>query len=384
MNSLDRTQGLVFHVRRFLCLTISAGLVVLSGLPITVATADPVPQLRGTAQAGGCPYVDRDAAPARIEELKGRLAERRKAIEKTRSMLPGLQEGSRDAWSRADRISSEAPASLLTSFASDYLTTISSIKNRIKALRNSGASKEKIELWLKSMKGLEDAGSFLKKAPASVEAGATFAQSHQVERTNLRNEFARTHDLLVDSGLAEQRGAEFAKKIGGPLGKLAFDAGVIAIDLMVTTEEAFVEADAARRVQSAIDTMEWGYSRDYSEMVNLDALLAENCTMPKEQVAESGTPPEPPPPAVVQEAPAPRAPASTPAAVDMGPVILVGGVAAAAVVGAVALSGIGTADSGANCGSAPSGFGSAWWSEYSSWCVCMGGTPIVSTTQCVQ
>jgi hypothetical protein len=381
MNGLGQTEGLLFHVRRVICLTLTAGLVVLVGLPITQATAQ-TPQLLGTVSQS-CPYVNRDTAPARIEELKGRLAERSKAIEKTKSMLPGLQDGSRNAWTKADRIMSEAPASLMTSFASDYMTTTSSIKNRIKALRNSGASKQKIELWLKSMKGLEDAGSFLKKAPASFDAGTKFALEHQTELTNLRNEFTRTHKLLVDSGLQEQIYGEFAKDIGGPLGKLAFDAGVISIDLIVTTEEAFIDADAARRVQSAIAAMEWGYERDRDAMLRLEYLLADNCgKQPKEQMAKNDTLPESTP-TVAEEAPAPAAPASAAAGVDMGPMILVGG---AAVAGAAALAGgLSTATgTGADCGSAPTGFGSAWWSDYSSWCVCMGGTPVVSTTQCVQ
>lgn len=381
MNGLGQTEGLLFHGRRVIRLTLTAGLVVLVGLPPTLATADPVPILREATQS--CPYVNRETAPARIEELKGRLAERRKAIEKTKSMLPGLQAGSRDAWTKADRLMSEAPASLMTSFASEYTTTMSSLKNRIKALRSSGASKEKIEVWMKSMKGLEDAGSFLKKAPASFDAGTKFALEHQVEMTNLRNEATRTYELFVDSGLQEQFAGKFAKYVGGPLGKLAFDAGVIAIDIIVTTEEAFIDADAARRVQNAIDAMEWGYSRDYSEMVNLGELLADNCgKQPKEQMAKSDSLPESPP-TVAEEAPAPTAPASAAAGVDMGPMILVGG---AAVAGAAALAvGLSTATgTGADCGSAPTGFGSAWWSDYSSWCVCMGGTPIVSTTQCVQ
>ena len=380
MNVLGQSEGLLFHVRRVICLTLSAGLVVLVGLPPTLAAADPVPILRDATQS--CPYVDPDTAPARIEELKARLAERRKAIEQTKSMLPGLQEGSRDAWTKADRIMSEAPASLVTSFASDYMTTMSSLKNRIRALRNSGASKRKIELWLKSMKGLEDAGSFLKKAPASIDAGSEFALAHQVEMTNLRNEAARTYKLFVDSGLQEQFAGKFAKYIGGPLGKLAFDAGVISIDLIVTTEEAFLEAGAARRVQSAIDAMEWGYERDRDAMLRLDALLAENCgKQPKEQMAENDTPPKSPA-AVAEEAPAPAAPASAAAGVNMGPMILVGG---AAVAGAAALAvGLSTVATGPDCGAAPTGFGNAWWSDYSSWCICMGGTPVVSTTQCVQ
>jgi hypothetical protein len=187
----------------------------------------------------------------------------------------------------------------------------------------------------------------------------------------------------VDSGLQEQIYGEFAKDIGGPLGKLAFDAGVISIDLIVTTEEAFIDADAARRVQSAIAAMEWGYERDRDAMLRLEYLLADNCGKePKEQMAKNDTLPESTP-TVAEEAPAPAAPASAAAGVDMGPMILVGG---AAVAGAAALAvGLSTATgTGADCGSAPTGFGSAWWADYSSWCVCMGGTPIVSTTQCVQ
>jgi hypothetical protein len=129
--------------------------------------------------------------------------------------------------------------------------------------------------------------------------------------------------------------------------------------------------------------MEWGYSRDYSEMVNLEALRAENCKPQKEQMAENNSPPEPPAPSVVEEPPVSTAPAGASAGADMGAAILVGG---AAVAGAAALAvGLsGAASSGVDCGAAPQGFGSAWWSEYSAWCTCMGGTPVVSTTQCVQ
>jgi hypothetical protein len=277
----------------------------------------------------------------------------------------------------------EAPANLVTSFASDYMTTLTNLKNRIRAMRSSGASKEKVEFWLKSMKGMEDAGSFLKKAPASYEAGVKFGLEHQAEVGNLQKEIARTHEFLVNSGLAEEVGGNFAKEFGGPLGKLAYDAGVTggplgklaydagvtSINLIVTTEEAFIEADAARRVQSAIDAMEWGYSRDYSEMVNLEALRAENCKPQKDQMAENNSPPEPPAPSAVEHPPVSTAPAGTSAGADMG-------------AAAVGLSG--AASSGADCGAAPTGFGSAWWSEYSAWCNCMGGTPVVSTTQCVQ
>lgn len=381
MNGIRQTERLVFQARRIICLTLTAGLVVLTGSPITLATADTVPLMREASQSR--PYVDCSAAPARIEELTGRLAERSKAIEKTKSMLPGLQEGSRKAWARADQIMSDAPVNLMTSFAGDYLKTTTSIKKRITAMRNSGASDKQIKLWLKSMKGLEDAGSFLKKTPVSFEAGAKFGLDHQVEMSNLLPEFARTNELFVKSGLAEELGGAFATAIGGPLGKLAFDAGLTSFNLIVTTEEAFIEAGAARRVQSAVDAMEWGYSRDYSEMVNLAALQSENCNLPKEKVAQSDRLPEPPPPSVVEEAPVTTAPAAAAAGPNVGAMILVGG---AAVAGAAALAvGLSTAaGTGANCGSAPQGFGSAWWADYSSWCVCMGGTPIVSTTQCVQ
>jgi hypothetical protein len=340
--------------------------------------------LRSPGSANGCPYVDRNTAPGRIEELKARIAERNKAIDKTKGMLPGLESGSKKAWTKADQIMSDAPANLMTSFASDYMTTMTSIKNRITELRKLGATEKQIKVWLKSMKGLEDAGSFLKKAPASFDAGKKFALAHQTEMTTLRNEAARTYKLLEDSGLADSRRGEFAKKIGGPLGKLAYDAGVISIDLMATTEEAFIEADAARRVQSAVDAMEWARDRDESEMFRLQDLMADNCKPSEKQHADSGASSEPPPPAVAQEAPATTAPASTAPAVDMGPAILVGGAAAAAGVAAIALGGLSTTGSGDNCGSAPQGFGSAWWSEYSAWCNCMGGTPVVSTTQCVQ
>lgn len=117
-----------------------AGLVVVTGLPIPVATAETPAFLREEPQ--GCPIVDRNTAPARIEELKGRLAERSKAIEKTKSMLPGLQAGSRDAWANADQIMSEAPIKLITSFASDYLKTTDESKDSIEAARKSGASKD--------------------------------------------------------------------------------------------------------------------------------------------------------------------------------------------------------------------------------------------------
>lgn len=376
MHRLGQADRPGMRVSSLMRLISTAGIVVLIGIPISGAEAQSVPLLRQPSQ--GCPYVDREAAPQQIEELQARLAERRKAIERTKRMLPGLEAGSREAWARADRIMSDAPSDLITSFASDYAKTTSNIKARIRALQSSGTSKEKIELWLKTMNGLEDAGSFLKKAPASYEAGYQFGLDHQAEMANLQKEFVRTNDLFVKSGLAEELGGEFAGTIGGPLGKLAFSAGVMSVDLIVATEEAFVEAGAAQRVQSAIDAMEWAYSRDESELLRLDALLAENCNQPKEQMAESGSAAEPPPPAVAEEAPV-----SSVAGPDMGTAILLGGAAAAGAAAlAVGLSGIGS--TGADCGAAPSGFGSAWWSEYSAWCTCMGGTPVVSTTQCVQ
>ena len=87
---------------------------------------------------------------------------------------------------------------------------------------------------------------------------------------------------------------------------------------------------------------------------------------------------EPPAPSAGEAAGGSSASAS---ASSMGAMILVGG---AAVAGAAALAvGLSTA-AGADCGSAPSGFGSAWWREYSAWCNCMGGTPVASTNQCIQ
>lgn len=382
MNRLGQALRSGIRVKYLIRLITTTGLVVLTGMPITTATAEPVPLLRESSP-GGCPYVNRDTAPQRIEELRARLEERSKAIDKTKRMLPGMQAGTRDAWTRAERIMSDAPSNLITSFASDYAKTMSSIKGRIRAMQNSGTSKEKIELWLKAMKGLEDAGSFLNKAPASYKAGHQFGLDHQAEMSNLQQEIVRTNDLFVNSGLAEELGGEFAGKIGGPLGKLAFNAGVTSVDLIVATEEAFIEAAAAQRVQSAIDAMEWAYSRDESEMLRLEALLAENCKLPEEQMAESGSAAEPPPPPAIEEAPVSTASGSTVAGPDMGAAILVGGAAVAGAAAlAVGLSGV--AGTGADCGAAPTGFGSAWWSEYSTWCRCMGGTPVVSTTECVR
>jgi len=385
MNGPGQVEGIVFYVGRVISLMLIAGLVVVTGLPIPVAIADTPIMLRGAPQ--GCPIVDRDTAPARIEELKGRLAERSKAIEKTKSMLPGLQAGSRDAWAKADQIMSEEPAKLMTSFASDYLKTTETMKDSIKAMRKaSGLSKaklEKIDYWLEKVEELKEAGSFLDKAPTSFEAGKKFGLDHQAEMGNLQQELIKTNDLFVKSGLAEELGGEFATAIGGPLGKLAFDAGLTSVNLVVATEEAFIEADAARRVQSAVDAMQWGYDRDEGEMLRLDALLKEPCNQPKEKVAESDSLPEPPPPSAVEEAPVPDVPVSAAAGPDMGPILLIGGAAAAAGVAGIALSGLSTT-TGADCGSPPQGFGSAWWTEYSAWCRCMGGTPIVSTTQCVQ
>ncbi len=387
MNRPGQVEGLVFYVGRVISLMLIAGLVVVTGLPIPVAIADTPIMLRGASVSQGCPIVDRDTAPARIEELKGRLAERSKAIEKTKSMLPGLQAGSRDAWAKADKIMSEEPAKLMTSFASDYLKTTETMKDSIKAMRKaSGLSKaklEKIDYWLEKVEELKEAGSFLDKAPTSFEAGKKFGLDHRGEMANLQQEFIKTNDLFVKSGLAEELGGEFATAIGGPLGKLAFDAGLTSVNLVVATEEAFIEADAARRVQSAVDAMQWGYDRDEGEMLRLDALLKEPCNQPKEKVAESDSLPQPPPPAAVEEAPVPNVPVSAAAGPDMGPILLIGGAAAAAGVAGIALSGLSTT-TGADCGSPPQGFGSAWWTEYSAWCRCMGGTPIVSTTQCVQ
>ncbi len=387
MNGPNQAEGLVFYIRRVISLMLIAGLVVVTGLPIPVAIADTPIMLRESSISQGCPIVDRDTAPARIEQLKGRLAERSKAIEKTKSMLPGLQAGSRDAWAKADQIMSEEPAKLMTSFASDYLKTTETMKDSIKAMRKaSGLSKanlEKIDYWQTKVEELKEAGSFLDKAPTSFEAGKKFGLDHQVEMGNLQQELIKTNDLFVKSGLAEELGGEFATTFGGPLGKLAFDAGLMSVNLVVATEEAFIEADAARRVQSAVDAMQWGYDRDEGEMLRLDALLKEPCNQPKEQVAESKSLPEPPPPSAVEEAPVPDVPASVAAGPNMGPILLIGGAAAAAGVAGIALSGLSTT-TGADCGSPPQGFGSAWWTEYSAWCRCMGGTPIVSTTQCVQ
>ena len=36
-----------------------------------------------------------------------------------------------------------------------------------------------------------------------------------------------------------------------------------------------------------------------------------------------------------------------------------------------------------DCTNPPQGFGQAWWSSYASWCMQCGGTPKVSTTQCI-
>lgn len=379
MNRLGQAWGPGIGIK-YLARTMStSALVVLIGMPITSAVADTVPLLR--APSPGCPYVDRDTAPARIEELRARLAERRKAINQSKNMLPGLRAGSRGAWARASEIMSDAPANLVGSFASDFLQTTASIKSRIRAMRNSGTSTEKIESWLRSMKGLEDAGSFLAKAPASFDAGYKFGLDHQAEMSSLQKEIIRTNELFVQSGLAEELGGEFAGTIGGPLGKLAFNAGVTSVNLIAATEEAFIEAGAAQRVQSAIDTMEWAYSRDEDELLRLDALLAENCNRPEEQMAESGDPP--PSPSNAEDAQDATAPVSTAAGPGTGAAIIIGGAAAAGAAAlAVGLSGV--AGTGEDCGSAPTGFGSAWWSEYSAWCTCMGGTPVVSTTQCVQ
>jgi hypothetical protein len=80
----------------------------------------------------------------------------------------------------------------------------------------------------------------------------------------------------------------------------------------------------------------------------------------------------------------PAAPASGGGGAGMGSAVAIGGIAVAAGLGAMALSGLATTDTGADCGSAPTGFGSAWWADYSSWCLCMNGTPVVSTNQCIQ
>ena len=384
MNGSSQATGFKFHVRRVICTMLIAGLVVVTGMPVPEAMAQIVQPLRPVNQS--CPYVNPDTAPARIEELRGRLAERRKAIERTKAMLPGLQAGSREAWAKADRIMSEEPAKLMTSFAGDYLDKTKIMKDSIKKLRKaSGLSTEKlkkIDSWLKTMEDLEEAGSFLEKAPTSFQAGTKFGLEHQAEMSSLQNEIVKANNLFVDSGLAEELGGGFATAIGGPLGKLAFDAGLTTVNLIVTTEEAFIDADAARQVQSAVDAMEWAYGIDNSEMVNLTALLASNCgKKPEERVAESNRLPEPPPPSVVQEAPVTTAPASAVAGPNIGPILIIGGAAVAGAAAlAVGLSGL----AGADCGAPPQGFGSAWWVDYSDWCRCEGGTPIVSTTQCVQ
>jgi hypothetical protein len=87
---------------------------------------------------------------------------------------------------------------------------------------------------------------------------------------------------------------------------------------------------------------------------------------------------QPPAPAAGAEA----AGAGGGAGAGMGPAILVGGAAAAAGVAAIALGGLSTSDSGVDCGAAPQGFGGAWWSQYASWCECMGRVPDVNTISC--
>lgn len=388
MNELSQAEGFLFHVRRVIVLTFIAGLVVVIGLPIPAATAQ-VPQILREVDES-CPYVDPNTAPARIEELRGRLAERRKAIERTKSMLPGLQQGSREAWAKTDQIMREAPANLVTSFAGDYLDKTKIMKDSITKLRKaSGISPEKlkkIDSWLETMEDLEEAGSFLEKAPTSFNAGRKFGLDHQGEMSSLQNEIIKANNLFVESGLAEELGGTFATAIGGPLGKLAFDAGLTTVNLVVATEAAFIDADAARRVQSAINTMEWAYGIDNSEIVNLTALLASDCgKKPKERLAKSDRLPEPPPPppSAAAEVPVATGSASPAAGPSMGTMILIGGGAAAAGVAAIALGTLSTA--GADCGSPPQGFGNSWWyNEYVPWCECMGGTPAVSTNQCIQ
>jgi hypothetical protein len=80
----------------------------------------------------------------------------------------------------------------------------------------------------------------------------------------------------------------------------------------------------------------------------------------------------------------PAAPASADGGSGMGTAMLVGGVA---VAGAAALAvGLSTAEtSGVDCGPAPQGFGGAWYSQYSEWCSCMGGTASTANgVECVR
>ena len=83
---------------------------------------------------------------------------------------------------------------------------------------------------------------------------------------------------------------------------------------------------------------------------------------------------EPPAPSAGEAAASSSAPASGGAGAGMGSAVAIGGIAVAAGLGAVALSGLSTADSGVDCGAAPQGFGGAWFAQYSEWCSCMGGT----------
>ncbi len=92
---------------------------------------------------------------------------------------------------------------------------------------------------------------------------------------------------------------------------------------------------------------------------------------------KAGNPPAAPAAPAAAAAPAGAAVAGP----NLGPIILLGGAAAAAGVAAIALGGLGQ-----NCGSAPTsgGYTPAWWADYSEWCRCNNGTPDINSNSCIQ
>jgi hypothetical protein len=267
-------------------------------------------QVAGLA-APGAPYVDCTQAAAKYERLSRGLGPQQDAIERTRAWLEALQQdriaGTKEA---RDNLMARS-ADKIKSQAAEELDTLKKLQEKALRLAEPAdqARKEARLKWLGRVSTLDDSISKLLAIPDAFRSGYEYGLAVQRQSRTVAEQLTELNKVFVESGLAEEVGADLAKA-GGPAGVALFRGSLLLLDHLLADMNDF---DRQLEEGRAADTYN-NLTHSLSEVEGKMANLVQDCpaqfgkdtsTQSPATASTSLTPPTPPAPPT-EEQPAVR------------------------------------------------------------------------------
>jgi hypothetical protein len=251
--------------------------------------------------APGAPIFDCTNAAARHYRMGSGLGVQDDAIRRTKAQIAGLEEA-RDAESREARQQLvQRSLDTIRSHAADKLGAMKKLQQEAMGLPANAAEAAARKTWAGKLLALQEAIDNLNKLAGSYDAGKAYGKALQEQSHTVVEDLIAADKAFVDSGLAEEIGSQLAKA-GGPLGVMAFEASLFALDYAVADMDAFNRQLELNDLKDTLSNLERGRGNVELKM----EALVNDCpaefgrdtgTKPPETASTSLTPPLPEPPA---------------------------------------------------------------------------------------